>query len=67
MEGHQQGRYGGISEVPFQDRPKVFRRGCCRYPGGGRYHFVTHRQGNHHQQQRLQDFVGPEEVCQQVR
>ena len=40
---------------------------CCRYPGGGRYHFVTHRQGNHHQQQRLQDFVGPEEVCQQVR
>ena len=50
-----------------QDRPKVFRRGCCRYPRGGRHHFVTHRQGNHHQQQRLQDFVGPEEVCQQVR
>ena len=31
MEDHLQGRYGEISELPFQDRPKVFRKGCCRY------------------------------------
>lgn len=59
----------GMAEyLKYLSRPsESFRRGRCRYPGGGRHHFVTHRQGNHHQQQRLQDFVGPEEVCQQVR
>ena len=60
------GIYNNAGSSYVQDGQKILRRGNRGNAGGGRHHFLSRGQGEHHQQLRLQDTSRPAQVYEQV-